>query len=266
MADEINFLDLAVITRITPNTPLEKLGGLINSSIFDASNIAGTLKQKSLIEFSANYPGPNSMNITEQGNALIREANERSADPFDKLDESILQHLSGGKRLPSELQSTLNIRPKDLALRIYKESKQGFVTYEIKNGTVEIMLTEKGFLKAKGDQAISNPNTTGAVQSQGVQQAMPHNVQTQAIPTMPNVQTMQQNMQSNAQPTTQTILQQQSQSTAQNSSVSGQSVQNTATVEKKMPELKNENKRWMIIGVLLIILVVVYVLSVYVLK
>ena len=60
MADEINFLDLAVITRITPNTPLEKLGGLINSSIFDASNIAGTLKQKSLIEFSANYPGPNS--------------------------------------------------------------------------------------------------------------------------------------------------------------------------------------------------------------
>ena len=263
MADEINFLDLAVITRITPNTPLEKLGGLINSSIFDASNIAGTLKQKSLIEFSANYPGPNSMNITEQGNALIREANERSADPFDKLDESILQHLSGGKRLPSELQSTLNIRPKDLALRLYKESKQGFVTYEIKNGTVEIMLTEKGFLKAKTDQ--TTPNTTGVVQSQGVQGTAPHNIQAQGIPTMSNAQTTQQNLQSNMQASQQTILQQ-SQSAAQSSSTLGQSIQNTGAVEKKMPELKNENKRWMTIGILIIILVVVYVLSVYVLK
>ncbi len=264
MADEINFLDLAVMTRITPNTPLEKLGGLINSSIFDASNIAGTLKQKSLIEFSANYPGPNSMNITEQGNALIREANERSGDPFDKLDESILQHLSGGKRLPSELQSTLNIRPKDLALRIYKESKQGFVTYEIKNGTVEIMLTEKGFLKAKGDQATAN--AAGAMQSQNTQGTMPHDIQTQRSPMTPNAQTTQQILQSNAQATPQTTLQQQSQSAAQTNSALGQSVQNTGTVGKKMPELKNEKERWIIIGILVIILVVVYALSAYVLK
>ena len=125
------------------------------------------------------------------------------------------------------------------------------------------MLTEKGFLKAKTDQ--TTPNITGVVQSQGVQGTAPHNIQAQGIPTMSNAQTTQQNLQSNMQASQQTIIQQ-SQSAAQSSSTLGQSIQNTGTIEKKMPELKNENKRWMTIGILIIILVVVYVLSVYVLK
>ncbi len=150
MADEINFLDLAVLLKITPNTPLEKLGGLINASIFDASNLAGGLKQKGLVEFTAYYPGPNSMTVTDAGKALIAEADARSMEPTDPLDDSILVQISGGKRIPLELQNTLNIRSRDLALRLYKENKQGLLTYELKNGMVELMLTESGFLHAKG--------------------------------------------------------------------------------------------------------------------
>ena len=130
MADEVNFLDLAVLLKLTPNTPLEKLGSLLNASIFDASNLAGTLKQKDLIEFTSYYPGPNSITVTETGKAVIADADAKSALPFDPLDESILKQLSAGKRAPVELQGTLNLRPKDLAMRLYKESKQGFLTYE----------------------------------------------------------------------------------------------------------------------------------------
>jgi DNA-binding MarR family transcriptional regulator len=149
MTDEITFMDLASLLKITPNTPLEKLGSALNASIFDASNIAGTLKQKGLIEFTANYPGPNSITITDAGKSLIKEADDKSTMPSDALDESILVQLSGGKRLPTELQNTLNIRPRDLAMRLYKLNKQSLMIYELKNGGVELLLTEQGFLRTK---------------------------------------------------------------------------------------------------------------------
>lgn len=150
MPDEITFMDLASILKITPNTPLEKLGSALNASIFDASNVAGTLKQKGLIEFTANYPGPNAITITDQGKALLQEADSKAASPLDALDESILTQLSGGKRIPVELQNTLNLRPRDLAMRLYKLNKQSLLIYELKNGGVELLLTEQGFLRAKG--------------------------------------------------------------------------------------------------------------------
>lgn len=153
MPDEITFIDLACLLRITPDTTLEKFGSAINASIFDASNLAGTLKQKSLIDFSSYYPGPNTIVISEAGKALISEADAKAAEPFDNLDQEILFQISGGKRMPVELQNTLNIRPKDLALRLYKLYKQGSLTYELKSGGAAVMLTESGYLKAKGPQA-----------------------------------------------------------------------------------------------------------------
>ncbi len=251
--------------RILPNTPLEKLGGLINSSIFDASNIAGTLKQKSLIEFSANYPGPNAMNITEAGNALVREANEHSNDPFDKLDEAILQQLSGGKRTPNDLQSTLNIRPKDLALRIYKETKQGFVTYEIKNGTVEVLLTEKGFFKAKG--STNTGAQTQQVNTQNITQNMPTTNQA-ATPT-PTVQDKPKDTSwLNAGEVKQKVVQNVE---TQGPQINTQQITNNntktvpdATMNKPMkmqgPKLSGEKTRWIIIGILLGLLVLLYVI------
>ena len=73
------------------------------------------------------------------------DAEAKSAAPIDSLDEEILRQMSGGKRFPVELQNGLNIRPMDLAFRLYKLFKQNFLSYELKNGNVEIMLTEQGF-------------------------------------------------------------------------------------------------------------------------
>jgi hypothetical protein len=260
MVDEITFLDLSVLMRILPNTPLEKLGGLINSSIFDASNIAGTLKQKSLIEFSANYPGPNAMNITETGNALIREANEHTNDPFDKLDEAILQQLSGGKRTPKDLQSTLNIRSKDLAFRIYKETKQGFVTYEIKNGNVEIMLTEKGFLKSN-----TNPNTVTQNQQTSTQTST-QNVQNTAPTSFGSTIQNKSNDGSwlNAgeikQKATQNNEVQLNTQTSTNTSTGSSQNSMNKPIGAQRSGLNSEKNKWIIIGVLLAILVLLYII------
>ncbi|MGB9732584.1 MAG: hypothetical protein ACPLYE_01680 [Candidatus Micrarchaeales archaeon] len=170
--DEVNFMDLACILKITPDTVLEKFGSQINASFFDASNIAGTLKQKGLIDFTANYPGPNGMVLTEAGKNLINEANVKSAEPVDDLDKSILAQLSGGKRNPSELGASLNLRPKDLALRLYKLSKQEYIAYELKNGNVEVMLTEKGFLTIPQQKVAQVAPQAGASQ-QGAQGEVP---------------------------------------------------------------------------------------------
>jgi hypothetical protein len=147
--EDINFLDLVCLLRITPETVMEKFGSLINTSFFDASTIAGTLKQKDLVEFSTNYPGPNGILLTQNGKNLINEAESKSSEKFDTLDMEILRQMSGGKRMPFELGNTLNVRSRDLALRLYKLYKQGFLIYELKNGNVELLLTENGFLKLK---------------------------------------------------------------------------------------------------------------------
>lgn len=149
VTEDINFLDLACLLKITPGTAYEKFGGAINSSFFDAATIAGSLKQKGLVSFTSNYPGPNMMVISDSGKALLGEADKKAAEPFDSLDGEVLRQMSGGKRVPTELTATLNLRPKDLALRLYKLNKQGFVIYDMKNGGVEVLLTENGFLRVK---------------------------------------------------------------------------------------------------------------------
>ncbi len=155
--ESINFLDLACLFKIGDDTTLERFGSTINASVFDAANITGSLKQKGLIDFTAYYPGPNSMVVTDAGKKLKADADSKSSEALDSLDEEILKHMSGGKRFPTELQSTLNIRPKDLAFHIYKLFKQSYLSYELKNGNVELMLTEQGFLKAKPAQTIQVP-------------------------------------------------------------------------------------------------------------
>ncbi len=155
--EDINFLDIAVLMKLTPDTPMEKLGGLINASFFDASFIAGSLKQKGLIEFSSDYPGPNAIIITQVGKNLLAEAETKGVEPFDNLDTEILEQLSTGKRTPTELVEALNLRNKDVALHIYKLYKQNFIIYELKNGNVDLLLTEGGFLKIKMNPGESAP-------------------------------------------------------------------------------------------------------------
>ncbi len=147
--EEPNFVDLACLIKINPESVLEKFGGQINASFFEAANIAGSMKQKGLVDFKSSYPGPNSVTVTDAGKAFLAEAESKSMEPIDVLDSELLKQLSGGKREPKELSTSLNIRPRDLALRLYKLNKNGLLVYDLKSGIVEVMLTEAGFLKVK---------------------------------------------------------------------------------------------------------------------
>lgn len=147
--DNITFVDLVALTRITPESTVEKFGGLINSSFFDASNILGTLKQKGLVDFITQFPSQSAISVTEQGKQLIAEVQEKSSTAFDTLDMAILMQLADGKRNLSELNTGVNVTPKDLASHLHKLSVQQYISYEIRNGNMNLTMTEKGFLRVK---------------------------------------------------------------------------------------------------------------------
>ncbi len=187
MPNEINFMDLTVLKRIKPDTTVEKFGGLINSSFFDASNALGTLKLKGLVDFTTYVPGQNAISVTEMGKKLIEEADSKEKMPFDQLDLAILTQLSTGKRNLADLSTAVNISSKDLAMHLYKLSEQQYLSADIRNGVMDMSLTEKGFMQAKAgmpQQAQAQPQQ----QTQPTVQAQPQpatHAQTQQIPTAP---------------------------------------------------------------------------------
>ena len=149
MSAEPNFVDVVALTRITPQTYVENFGSAINSSFFDASNILGTLRMKKLVDFETNFPGQNEIKITETGNKLLQDLSAKAESEFDHLDMEIIEQLSKGKRSLPDISGAINIAETDMAMHLYKLSKQGFATYEIRNGAIAISLTEKGFMRAK---------------------------------------------------------------------------------------------------------------------
>ncbi len=165
MPEEITFLDLAALVKIKPETTVEKYGGMINSSLFDAANVLGTLSQKKLISFTTAMPGVNPITVTELGKNVMADADNRAEAEFDHLDLAILTQMQNGKRIPAEIALAVNVRAKDLAMHLYKLTKQDYITYEMRSGMVEVMLTEKGFTQVKMGMPIKQQP-----QGQGMQQ------------------------------------------------------------------------------------------------
>ncbi len=157
MLDTINFVDLVALSRITPDATVERFGGLINSSFFDASNILGTLKQKGLVDFITSFPSQSALTVTQEGRALLEDAKQKSTLPIDMLDMAVLSELSSGRRNLPDLASGVNVTPKDLAIRLYKLSEQKFLSYELRNGGMNMALTEKGFLQVKDGTVVPGP-------------------------------------------------------------------------------------------------------------
>jgi len=187
MQDTINFIDLVALSRITPEATVERFGGLINSSFFDASNILGTLKQKGLVDFITSFPSQSALTVTQEGRQLLDEAHQKSALAIDTLDMAVLAELSSGRRNLPDLASGVNVTPKDLALRLYKLSEQKFLSYELRNGNVNMALTEKGFLQVKDGAPASNIFAQQGVQAQTapVQPASIQEKGAQAAPQQP---------------------------------------------------------------------------------
>ncbi len=180
MPDEITFFDLAALIKIKPGTTVEKYGGMINSSFFDGANVLGTLSQKKLVSLSTAMPDQNPITITDVGKQLINEAEGRSKGEFDHLDLAILTAVSSGKTLPLDIGKAVNVRPKDLAMHLYKLNSTDFLTYEFVTNNVNIMLTEKGFAQVKAGMPQKAPPPQSQSQQQG-----PHRITT--IPQPPEM-------------------------------------------------------------------------------
>ena len=168
MSDEINFVDIMALSKIGPDTVVEKFGGMINSSFFDASNILGALKIKGLIDFTTSFPGQSAITVTELGKQTMNDANGKSNEPFDTLDFTLLSQLSAGKRSLTDLSGAVNIRPKDMAMHLYKLMQLQYLTSTFRNGVLDIALTEKGFLQVKAGmpKPQPTPQASAAVQVQ----------------------------------------------------------------------------------------------------
>jgi len=169
MAEDLNFIDLVALSRIKPDTTVEKFGGIINSSFFDASNILGSLKQKGLIDFTTSFPGQSAITVTDQGKQVLQESDERAKSDFDMLDLAIMTQLSGGKRGLTDLGGAVNVRQRDLAMHLFKLSAQQYVSYDIRNGNIDITLTEKGFLQVKSGMPKPQAAAQAAQAPQGQQ-------------------------------------------------------------------------------------------------
>lgn len=164
MSDEINFVDIMALSKIGPDTVVEKFGGMINSSFFDASNILGALKIKGLIDFTTSFPGQSAITITELGKQLMNEGSNKAKEPFDPLDFALLSQLSGGKKSLSDLSGAVNIRPRDMAMHLYKLMLLDYLTSTFRNGVLDIALTEKGFLQVKVGMPKPQPPEAQPVQ------------------------------------------------------------------------------------------------------
>jgi DNA-binding MarR family transcriptional regulator len=149
MPDEVNFVDLAALAKIAPDTVVERFGGMINSSFFDASNILAMLKQKGLIDFTTSFPGQSAITITELGKKLLNDATAGAQGEFDMLDLTLLTQLANGRRTVQDLSGSVNIKSSDLAMHLYKLGQQQYLSYEFRNGNITIALSEKGFLQSK---------------------------------------------------------------------------------------------------------------------
>ncbi|MDE1810418.1 MAG: hypothetical protein KGH66_00015 [Candidatus Micrarchaeota archaeon] len=173
MASDVNFIDLISLSRVKTDTVVEKFGSLINSSFFDASNILGGLKQKGLVDFTTTFPGQSALSVTDLGKATVAEANEKAKGGFDHLDFAIITQLSKGKRSLIDITGAVNVTSRDLAMHLYKLAEQQYLSYEFRNGSIDITLTEKGFLQVQNGMPAA-PAQPGAPQpAMQMQQPMP---------------------------------------------------------------------------------------------
>lgn len=246
MADEVNFLDLVALSRITPDLVVEKFGGKINSSFFDGSNILGSLRLKNLVDFTATFPVQSAITVTETGKLLLQDAAEKAKTPFDQVDLAIITQLQSGKRTYMDLGGAVNLRPKDLAMRLYKLGEQQYIVYEIKNGNVDIMLTEKGLMQAK--QGMPKPQQQANAQAtQTTQDPLPQQQEQELMPP-PQEQMLPEGTPMASAPPEQS------------------EVQRAKTLEEIEAQIKAAKRRNMMFGIAGVIIVVILIILLFVAK
>ncbi|MEM3364652.1 MAG: hypothetical protein QXS93_04045 [Candidatus Micrarchaeia archaeon] len=144
MSDEIEFIDVALLEKIDAETTVEGFGSKISSTFFEAANLLGTLKIKGLIEIHSAI-GNSPVLLTEKGKLLLKDFEANAEAEIGKIDLAVLGSVRGGLRDPKKVEAALNINGKDIAYSIYRLAKKGYLEYKVRNGSVELVLTTRGF-------------------------------------------------------------------------------------------------------------------------
>jgi len=154
MDEDINFKDIALISRIDDETTLENYGGKINTSFFESANLLGGLKVKGLVSFEQSISGHSPVKLTHKAHTILNLLKEKCDEKFNNLDQTILTAVSNGADNHNKIEKQVNVASFDIALHIYKLYKKGYLEYFIQSGRIIIRLTEKGFSKVKGVRVV----------------------------------------------------------------------------------------------------------------
>ncbi|MGC8571892.1 MAG: hypothetical protein ACP5RI_02145 [Candidatus Micrarchaeia archaeon] len=260
MSDEINFFDLAALLKVTPETTMEKFGGILNSSYFDGANIAATLSQKGLINFNTSLPGQSLITLTSKGSQLIEEANSKANSEFDHLDFAVLVQIANGKKTPFDIGSAVNVRSKDLAMHLYKLAMQDYISYEFRSGSMTIMLTEKGFSQVK----TGMPKMSAGMNSQG-NQAQAGATQTSNIASQ-SISAVQQQAQAQPAVNWQSSMKNNEEVQSNNSNTSNDPSSNNKEIEDKIKSSRKSKKRNMLLGLIISLIFIFAILVIFIIN
>lgn len=164
MDEDINFMDVVLISRIDNETTLENYGGRVNTSFFESANLLGTLKVKGLVYFEQSIGGQSPVKLTEKAVTILNLLKERGEEKVSQLDLAILKTIIKGATNHVKIENQLNVASFDIALHLYKIYIKGFIDYTLRNGKLIIRLTEKGFKEINKTRGEIKPTYPKPVQ------------------------------------------------------------------------------------------------------
>jgi len=164
MNEDINFMDVVLISRIDNETTLENYGGRVNTSFFESANLLGTLKVKGLVYFEQSIGGQSPVKLTEKAITILNLLKERSEEKVSQLDLVILKTIMKGATNHVKIENQLNVASFDIALHLYKIYIKGFIDYTLRNAKLIIRLTEKGFKEINKTRGEIKPISPKPVQ------------------------------------------------------------------------------------------------------
>lgn len=145
MEDEFCYLDIVALKKIDAKTTIENFGVILHLSFFEGANLLGSLKLRGLIDAESKFPGPSAVKVSKNGVKLLKMIEKTSKDSLKEVDLAIIKSIRQGNRTEEELENTLILSKKDLAIHLNKLKEQEYIDYTIKNGKIFLSLTDKGF-------------------------------------------------------------------------------------------------------------------------
>ncbi|MEM2974730.1 MAG: hypothetical protein QW112_03875, partial [Candidatus Micrarchaeia archaeon] len=144
MPADLNFLDIVMLEKIQGEAIMDSFSGMIGTSFFETAEVMGKMKVKGIVDIIPTI-GKSIVKRTPTGEMVLKQADAKVTEPLDELDYALMKTIASGVNEFGRIQEQINIRSEDIAYRIYKITKQGYVDYTIRNARTYLTLTESGF-------------------------------------------------------------------------------------------------------------------------